>query len=67
LIRDAGRGIVNPWVATTGVEPEGGEDEEVLLDLDPEDAFPKETGHGGLLLESVADRSAQEELESVVS
>jgi hypothetical protein len=66
LVRDAGRGIVNPWVATTGVEPEGGEDEEALLNLDPEDAFPEETGHGGLL-ESVADRSAQDELEAVVS
>jgi hypothetical protein len=66
LIRDGRFGIVNPWVATTGVEPEDGEDEEALLDRDPEDVFVEETGRGGLL-ETVADRSAQEELEAVTA
>jgi len=66
LIHDARYGIVNPWTEVSGVEPEGGEDEGALLDRDPEDTFPEETGHGGLL-ETVAGRSAQEELEDAIA
>jgi len=64
LIRNPRFGIVNPWAESEGVEPEGCEDEEALLDRDPEDVLPEETGRGGLL-ETVADESAQEELEAV--
>lgn len=44
LIRDPRFGIVNPWAETSGVDPEGKEDEEALLDRDQEDIFPEETG-----------------------
>jgi hypothetical protein len=62
LIRDERFGIVSPWVETSGVEPEGGEDEEALLGHDPQEVFPEETGHGASL-ERIADEGAREEIE----
>jgi hypothetical protein len=52
LIRQASRGIANPWAEARGVEPEGEEGEEACA---------------AGLLENVADRSAQEELEAITA
>lgn len=66
LIRDPRFGITNPWADVDGAEPEGGEDEEVLLGRDSEDVFPEETGHEALF-ERVADDGAQEEIEAITA
>jgi len=66
LIRDAGFGIVSPWTEADGVEPEGEEDEEVLLSSDHEDVFPEETGREAFL-DNVADEGAQEEFETLTA
>ena len=64
LIRDGRFGIVSPWAETDGVEPEGEEGEEVLLDRDLDDVFPEETSCEALL-DGFADDSALEEIEAL--
>ncbi len=66
LIRNAGFGIVSPWAETDGVEPEGEEDEEVLLSKDHEDVFPEETGRQAFL-DDVVDEGAREEIETLTA
>lgn len=66
IIRDPRFGIVNPWVETNGVGPEGAEDEEDLLERDLEDDFPEETGCESVL-DRIADESAEEEIEALTA
>ncbi|CAN5289183.1 hypothetical protein BH24ACT19_BH24ACT19_08050 [soil metagenome] len=66
LIRESALGIVSPWTEVAGVEPEGEENEEALLERDPEDCFPEETGREAFL-DTVADESAEQEIEALTA
>lgn len=66
LIRDPRFGIANPWAHIDGIEPEGEENEEILLDRDREDVFPEETGREALF-DRVPDEGAQEEIEAITA
>jgi hypothetical protein len=66
LIRDGGFGIVTPWAGTDGVEPEGEEDDAILIERDAEDVFPDEMGREASL-DRIADDGAQEEVEAVTA